>query len=41
MVLELNIIIAKALSYSCYPHVQYKKKISEKFKEDIEGYSVS
>lgn len=41
MVLELNIIIAEALSYSCYPHVQYKKKISEKFKEDIEGYFVS
>lgn len=41
MVLELNIIIAVALSYSYYPHVQYKKKIPEGFKEDTEGYFVS
>lgn len=41
MVLELNIIIAMALSYSCYPHVQHKKKIPEEFKEGIEDYFVS
>lgn len=41
MVLELGIVIAMALSYSYYPHVHYKKKIPEGFKEDIEGYFVS
>lgn len=41
MALELGIVIAMALSYSYYPHVHYKKKIPEGFKEDIEGYFVS